>query len=129
MAPETLLIAPHRLNGGLKRQPRNPDRKAGCRDDRLNPRDIGVCQVPEATRKIRSEHKPAADRLTVQPRAVTGELFNGVTECVTEIQFGAFALFFFISGDDAGLNLAGSSRATTDAFRRQEPAITEASAS
>ena len=48
-------------------------------------------------------------RFTVQPRAVTGELFNGVTECVTEIQFGAFALFFFISGDDAGLNLAGSS--------------------
>ena len=30
-------------------------------------------------------------RFTVQPRAVTGELFNGVTECVTEIQFGAFS--------------------------------------
>lgn len=55
------------------------------------------------------QNRPDSHRLAVQPGAVAGELFDCVTECVTKIEFGALAFFFFISGNDTCLNLAGSS--------------------
>ena len=45
----------------------------------------------------------------MQPVAVAGCRFDGVSEGVAEVEQGALAMFAFIGGDDAGLVLAGLS--------------------
>lgn len=93
--------------------PANADWQSCSMDQILNPLNIPTVDFALLFSGHCRQNGAHSHRFTVQPRAVTGELFNGVTECVTEIQFGAFALFFFISGDDAGLT--SQDRPTTSA--------------
>ena len=111
-AADGLLVVRHvtedrtRIPGAVRRERRNPVRKAGAAQMAAHAVDDRAVAVAELRRERGGGRESGRHRLAVPQRAVPGLGLDGVGEGVTEVHERAVATVAFVRGDDSRLRLA-----------------------